>query len=224
MSDSIPGWYPDPAVAGQQRYWDGTQWTENVAPMPQAAPPPPPPGYAPTPPPFVGYGMPAYGAPTYGMPQTGLAYAHWGLRVGAYLLDSLIFLPFYIAGLIVMGTSTTSTTDVYGNTTSSTSGGGAGIAVILYLLAFALLIWNVYVRQGRTGYSVGKQIVGIKLIKESTGAPLGGWLCFGRHLLHFLDELPFFLGFLWPLWDAKRQTFADKIVSSVVVVAPKPKN
>lgn len=27
-----PGWYPDPAQAGQQRYWDGTAWTQNVAP------------------------------------------------------------------------------------------------------------------------------------------------------------------------------------------------
>lgn len=26
------GWYPDPSGAGQQRYWDGTQWTEHHAP------------------------------------------------------------------------------------------------------------------------------------------------------------------------------------------------
>lgn len=24
------GWYPDPASAGQQRYWDGQQWTEHT--------------------------------------------------------------------------------------------------------------------------------------------------------------------------------------------------
>jgi hypothetical protein len=27
----------------------------------------------------------------------------------------------------------------------------------------------------------------------------------------------FYLGYLWPLWDAKRQTFADKICSTVVL-------
>jgi uncharacterized protein len=32
-----PGWYPDPEVPGGQRYWDGTQWTENRAPAAQAA-------------------------------------------------------------------------------------------------------------------------------------------------------------------------------------------
>ena len=34
---------------------------------------------------------------------------------------------------------------------------------------------------------------------------------------HVLDSLPCYLGYLWPLWDAKRQTFADKIMSTVVV-------
>ncbi len=26
------GWFPDPQVPGQQRYWDGTRWTEHRAP------------------------------------------------------------------------------------------------------------------------------------------------------------------------------------------------
>ena len=38
---SAPGWYPDPSAPGQQRYWDGAQWTEQVAPG--AAPQQPPP-------------------------------------------------------------------------------------------------------------------------------------------------------------------------------------
>ena len=28
-----PGWYPDPQAPGYQRYWDGAQWTEHVAPL-----------------------------------------------------------------------------------------------------------------------------------------------------------------------------------------------
>ena len=28
-----PGWYPDTQTPGQQRYWDGSAWTENVAPL-----------------------------------------------------------------------------------------------------------------------------------------------------------------------------------------------
>jgi len=27
------GWYPDPIVAQQQRYWSGSEWTNHVAPL-----------------------------------------------------------------------------------------------------------------------------------------------------------------------------------------------
>lgn len=35
-----PGWYPDPKLAGTQRYWDGQRWTDNVAPLVMAPPRP----------------------------------------------------------------------------------------------------------------------------------------------------------------------------------------
>jgi hypothetical protein len=35
-----PGWYPDPQDPYTQRYWDGTQWTENRSPVAQQAGPP----------------------------------------------------------------------------------------------------------------------------------------------------------------------------------------
>jgi len=28
-----PGWYPDPQVPGQQRWWDGSGWTDQTAPL-----------------------------------------------------------------------------------------------------------------------------------------------------------------------------------------------
>ena len=31
MTDSAPGWLPDPNGKHDHRYWDGTEWTENVA-------------------------------------------------------------------------------------------------------------------------------------------------------------------------------------------------
>lgn len=33
------GWYADPLMVNTLRYWDGTQWTEHVCPMPPALPP-----------------------------------------------------------------------------------------------------------------------------------------------------------------------------------------
>lgn len=37
MSDVQPGWYPDPAGAPEERYWDGGAWTSQTRPYP---PPP----------------------------------------------------------------------------------------------------------------------------------------------------------------------------------------
>lgn len=39
MTQTSPGWYPDPEQPGQQRYWDGTQWTDNRAPLASPAVP-----------------------------------------------------------------------------------------------------------------------------------------------------------------------------------------
>jgi hypothetical protein len=46
------GWHPDPEDPTQQRYWDGSAWTEHRAPAPAAQP-----GY----PPQAGY--PSYSTP-----------------------------------------------------------------------------------------------------------------------------------------------------------------
>jgi len=31
MNGTPAGWYDDPEQPGQQRYWDGTAWTEHVS-------------------------------------------------------------------------------------------------------------------------------------------------------------------------------------------------
>ncbi|MGW0659537.1 DUF2510 domain-containing protein [Streptodolium elevatio] len=78
MSSSIPpGWYDDPAGPGNERWWDGAQWTESTRPAsdPGALPAAPEPSPAPVAPPPVPPG-PAPGmaqAPTMsaGAPQGG---------------------------------------------------------------------------------------------------------------------------------------------------------
>jgi Protein of unknown function (DUF2510) len=32
VTNPVPGWYPDPQGSGQQRWWDGTQWTSQFQP------------------------------------------------------------------------------------------------------------------------------------------------------------------------------------------------
>ena len=95
------------------------------------------------------------------------------------------------------------------------------IGCVLFVLPLLVFIWNACIRQGRTGYTVGKGVLGIKLIGEASGQPIGGGLSFVRQLAHILDSLFCYIGYFWPLWDAKRQTFADKIMKTVVINQPR---
>jgi uncharacterized RDD family membrane protein YckC len=94
---------------------------------------------------------------------------------------------------------------------------GIFIAIIGYLAVVVFGIWNVVFRQGTTGQTLGKSQVGIKLIREIDGQVVGPGMSFVRQLAHVVDGFVCDLGYLWPLWDAKRQTFADKICSTIVI-------
>jgi uncharacterized RDD family membrane protein YckC len=63
-------------------------------------------------------------------------------------------------------------------------------------------------------------VLAIRLINYE-GRSIGGGLSFVRQLAHILDGICY-IGYLWPLWDARKQTFADKIMGTVVVNASQP--
>jgi uncharacterized RDD family membrane protein YckC len=124
------------------------------------------------------------------------AYANWGQRVGAYLID---YVPIFVLELIGIISRN---------------------AIIWFLFILASLGWWIYnrcIQAGRTGQSLGKKTLHLRLLSEKTGEPIGAGMAFARDICHILDSLACYIGWLFPLWDAKRQTFADKIVSTVVI-------
>ncbi len=137
--------------------------------------------------------------------DTERAQAAWWRRAAATVLDIAIYYGLQAAVfslfLLVGAMSRTSATAL-------TVGGG------LTVLAFvvAQLVW-----QGRTGATIGKRLLGIRLVSERTGAPIGVALSLVRPFVHLLDILPLGVGYLWPLVDARRQTFADKATGTVVL-------
>jgi uncharacterized RDD family membrane protein YckC len=187
-------------------------------PTGDSAPPPPPPP-PPTPPaapggaapgygapyggpaePAPGYGQPPYGAPEgqppgYGAPPANpAAYSDWGKRAYGALFDFVG--PFLIAGIFYAL--------------------NRPLGSIVWLAALAWSLYNAY-QAGETGQSYGKRMAGTRLIAEATGAPIGGGLGIGRYFVHIVDSIPCYLGWVWPIWDSKRQTFADKLLKTAVV-------
>ncbi len=164
-----------------------------------------------------GYGQPAYGQPAYGQPAYGGApaadYANWGKRVGAYLIDGLVVMVGYIPAIIGGA--------INGSQADGSSAIGTILTLIGFVAAIAIFVWNTCMKGGNTGYSIGKGALGIKLIGEQSGQPIGAGMAFVRYLCHIIDGIPCYLGYLWPLWDSKRQTFADKIMKTIVINQPK---
>jgi uncharacterized RDD family membrane protein YckC len=168
------------------------------APQPQYGAPTPPPPYG-TPP--LPYGAaPGYDNP-YGTPA--VQYASWIQRVGAYLLDDLVIVPFYIVIAIIGAASDSTVASV--------------LAVIVYIAGAVTSIYNRWFLGGRTGQTWGKKVVGLRLVSEETGQPIGAGMAFVRDLAHIIDGIICYIGFLFPLWDAKKQTIADKIMKTIVV-------
>ncbi|MYY04152.1 MULTISPECIES: RDD family protein [unclassified Streptomyces] len=158
--------------------------------------------------PQQGYGYPS--APPvsggdYGQPQGARPpLAGWGSRFVALLVDGIVIgVPYGL--LIGIG---------------GAMGGNAGglLAFLGLIVGIGLGLFKLY-KEGTTGQWIGKKALGISLLREADGRPLGFGMAFVRYIAHFLDSLACYIGWLWPLWDDKNQTFADKICSTVVVKA-----
>lgn len=195
MSDASqgPGWW---------QASDGKWYPPEQAPQ-QAAPTGPPPGSAPG-------AMPGYGAPAMGG-AGGSAHGQlieWPQRVMATLVDFGFVLVGYIALFIIVA--------ILGAISDTL---GALVFILGYLVLSVAWFYFAFLT-GARGQSPGKQIIGIKVVAEETGQPIGGGMGIVRQIAHFLDGICL-IGYLFPLWDPKKQTFADKIIKTVVVPGEK---
>ncbi len=66
-----------------------------------------------------------------------------------------------------------------------------------------------------TGWSLGRAVFGIAVVRRD-GAFVGPGRLLLRDLAHLVDTLSVFVGWLWPLWDERRRTFADMLLRTEV--------
>ena len=124
----------------------------------------------------------------------GLKLADWPRRTVATAID--VFLTLWLPGQLPANTVT-------------------------IVLCLALVGFNSVFMQSRTGQSLGKVLVGIHLVwpADQDGIVLAYpplIRCLLRVVAHALD-LILFIGFLRPLWNSTRQTFADSITKTLVM-------
>jgi uncharacterized RDD family membrane protein YckC len=180
--------------------------------QPPATPQPPgpeaPPG-GPVPP--GGWEQPV-GAPP--QPWVGAPLSGWWSRVGAYILDSIFtsIISWVGVGLIYGGSE------------------ALGVFLLLAGLVVAFFYYPLtMMREGvRNGQSLGKQLLGIRVVRDDGQAVGFGWALLRQFVVMyllfavvggFLFGLPWLIDVLWPLWDRENRALHDMIVKSHVVKA-----
>ena len=157
--------------------------------------------------------------------------ASYGQRVGAWALDFVGFaLPLI---LLIIGVVIFVLIFLFGEVgilhfAAFVLLGTIGIVVvgILVMVMIGYIVWWLIVL-GR-GQTPGKQIVGIRVIKDD-GSPSNWGYTFLREfvikllLVGFISDVTFgiarLVDYLWPLWDKaeKMQTLHDKLLGTIVV-------
>ncbi|MFC9835507.1 RDD family protein [Rhodococcus sp. NPDC127530] len=91
------------------------------------------------------------------------------------------------------------------------------VAVITATVTTLAFIWNAVLLQGTQSTTIGKSAFGLRTQSSTALGPIGVLRASIKLVAHLIDVATLLLGFLWPLWDSKRQTFSDKLASAVVV-------
>ncbi|HJM82552.1 MAG TPA: RDD family protein [Nitrospinota bacterium] len=94
---------------------------------------------------------------------------------------------------------------------------------LLYIAIYTWLLHNIVclgyftLTIGGWGLTVGKLIMGIKVIRKEKISEISYLIAFIRAFGYLVSSIIFYLGFLWALVDRNHQTLHDKFASTVVV-------
>jgi len=145
--------------------------------------------------------------PGFNAPYPVLQYASWGSRLKARIADSVF-------SIVASPVSTLILAIIAQNASHSI------IRVIGWwgLVGNIVGIFKMAYEIGRTGQTRGRRMVHIRVVDAGTFQPIG----FSRSLLRLVAQIIdscSIIGIFRPLWNSKRQTYADLISRSIVVVA-----
>jgi serine/threonine protein kinase/uncharacterized RDD family membrane protein YckC len=131
--------------------------------------------------------------------------ASYGQRFGAFLID-LVFLIAVLIGVTVLSVIAE----------AITSGAGEAVTSATWVPFLAFVLWNSCIKQGRSGQTLGKQMLHLRLVSDRTARPPGIGvafvrLVFGWMLAIFTCFVVFpLLNWLWPLWDSGNKRLTDR--------------
>ncbi|MFC0388078.1 RDD family protein [Muricoccus vinaceus] len=138
--------------------------------------------------------------------QVGVELAGFWPRLAAQVLDAAWMLPL---GLILVMT---------GEALRGEEGLSPGSDILLQLIS-ALIILLFWVTRQATP---GKQLMRLRVVDAETGGTPPWPRLVARYLGYILSSIPLGLGYLWMIWDPRRQCWHDRIARTLVVQDPPP--
>ncbi|WP_330255052.1 RDD family protein [Nocardia sp. NBC_00565] len=134
-------------------------------------------------------------------------FASWRARAFAYLID--------------VGCPAATIAALLGTAASADSDHWVQLpAIIVAGAVLAATVWNVGFRQGKTGRTFGKTMLGIRTDRVHAGTPPGVVRALFREAARVADTVPVLIGWFWPMRDARGQTFSDKLADTIVSATP----
>ena len=118
--------------------------------------------------------------------------APWGTRALGLLID---YGPVFLLGLATSRTGF--------------------VAFVVWAAGIAYWLYMGHL-DGVTGQTPGKAMMGIRVVNQQ-GELIGSGSGIARKVAHIVDSMICLLGWFLPLVDSKRQTIADKIMTTYVV-------
>jgi uncharacterized RDD family membrane protein YckC len=174
--------------------------------------PPAPPGF---PPPQGHYPPPG----NFTVPGT-MPYASWGLRLGGWLIDFVIFFVVQaVVGALVPKKGALTVHWVMHLHNGTVRHNHLSFVALLITAALAV-IYATILFGGPRGQTVGMMAVGVRGMADVGGGQVGYGRALGRALLEQVFRftiIVWIIDMLFPLWDKKRQTLHDKVVGAVVM-------
>lgn len=161
---------------------------------------------------------------------SGRATTEWWKRLVAIILDSLIVgIPSNIIGALLFGSLFAANPGGFDLETGQyTAPSGGFIAGILaaqgaFLLAAIILSAAYFIYfHGSSGQTLGKKVMKIRVVDDTTGGSINYATAFKRWLIpglvsSFTCGILGIVDGLWPLFDARRQALHDKVADTQVI-------
>ena len=140
----------------------------------------------------------------------GFRYAGFWLRTGASVVDSILQMLIALPLMFLIGGGMSA---LDGTSTSLNSVAGIFIIFLQYILPIILVLGFWFIKSA----TPGKMLFQAKIVDAATG----GKPSKGQFVLRYIGYIPstlvLGLGFFWVIWDKRKQSWHDKIASTVVI-------